>query len=438
MKQITVFFVVFFFWGINIFAQNEAEFKALKDKVAKSNVAITDAKKGSNIKTWLDRGKLFHDAYNVNVAFLRYGLPASDAVIFFKEPLNISNDEEGNEVYEYKYLKLTFENGFLKNWIETEKVAENALDEAIASFQKAREMDVKGKNEKKIIDAITMINRDYESMFFNEYYLSDFVGAYNTALKRIEISDYLNITDTTYYFFAGFSAFTQSEIDSSMWRQSVDYLEKAFALGYREIGEGKGQIYDLLSNSYKKIGEPEIALKYAQTGFEKYPGYTPLIYTLINHYIGNAENELALQYLQEAVSRDPTNQMLLFAQGKVLDELGEKEKSVASYDAAIAIDPNFYDAYFNKAVVFYNWAVKLNDLGIAAKTNAEYERYKNLSDDEFYLAIEPMEKAYSLKPDEMATMTTLKSLYLRLRIKYPELEEKFNFMDEKIKAIEGQ
>ena len=144
------------------------------------------------------------------------------------------------------------------------------------------------------------------------------------------------------------------------------------------------------------------------------------------------ENAKTLEYLEQAVARDPKNSILLFAQGKVLDELGEREKSIAAYDAAIAINPEYFEPIYNKAVVYYNYAVVLYDKANEAKTNAEFDRIKNLADDEFAKAIPLLERALELRPNETATMDILKSLYYRLRSKYPDFEAKYNDMTKRL------
>ncbi|MDR1171945.1 MAG: tetratricopeptide repeat protein [Bacteroidales bacterium] len=435
MKQIALLMAAVFFLGVSCFAQNESKFKSLKDNIAKSDAATQDAKKSINPKTWMDRGKLFQDAYNANVGYLRFGMPTTEAPLYFKEPkqaLTVEEAGEAKEIYEYSQIKLHFAGGLLKSWEETETVVNNPLADAVSAYQKAASLDEKGKNAKKIGEAYKAIAIDLENKFFNEIALVKYKDAYNTALQRIDVSKLTGVADTSYYFYAGYAAYAQSEIDSSMWQQTVDNLEKALSLGYKEIGDSKGQIYDILYIAYIKIGDPEKALKSAQTGFEKYPDYERLMYDLINYYLSRQENEQALNYLDRAVAKDPQNANLLFAKGKVLDELGEREKSLAAYDEAIAANPKYFEPYFNKAVVYYNNAIKLMDDANAEKTTAGFEAKKDIADEEFQRAVPLLEKALEINPDEAATMETLRILYYRLKTKYPEYEAKYEDFSKKL------
>ena len=428
MRRIVFFIVAIFFFCLSSFAQNDNKIRQLRDNIAKNDVATQHPKKSTNVKTWLDRGKLFYDAYSVNVEYLRFNLPVSEARLFFREPRQIISGDDGSETFVYSNIKLIFENDALRNWEVTNSAADNPLAESFSAYQKARTLDPKGKNERRIDDAIRVIINDLETKFFNEFYLEKYLDAYNTAIQRIEFSQASGVTDTIYHFLAGFAAFTKSSNDDSMWQQAIDKFEAALNIGYRETGDRRGEIYNLLYTAYKSIGNDEKALYYAKTGFERHPEYTQLMYDLINYFLERNDNTLALEYLEQAVARDPNNAILLFAKGKVLDELGETEKSIGAYESSIKVDPTYFDPYYNLAVVHFNQGVRYDELANEQRIQAEYDRYKNLSDEAFYKAIAPMEKAYELRPSEISTVETLRTLYFRLRVKYPELEAKYDNM----------
>ena len=170
MKRIIFFSVAIFFFALTSYAQNDNRIRQIRDNIAKNDAATQHPKKGNNVKTWLDRGKLFYDAYNVNVGFLRFGMPTSEIRLFFREPRQIIQDEEnGHEIFVYSNIRLIFENGLLRNWEETVRVVDNPLEESVRSYVRARELDAKGKNAKRINDAIALIINDMETKFFNEF-----------------------------------------------------------------------------------------------------------------------------------------------------------------------------------------------------------------------------------------------------------------------------
>ncbi len=438
MRRISLLLATVFFFGINCFAQNDGKVKGLTNSVAKSDEAIQDSKKSINPKTWMDRGKLFTDIYGFNTDYLRFGMPTSEAKLYFQDPKNIATSEENGvlkEVYEYSRLKLTFINGTLSSWEETQTIVNDPLTEAIKSFQKATSLDEKDKNKKKINDAYKVIGNDLGTRAYNEYNRREYKKAYQTALQKIEVSNLMGYADTAYYYFAGFVAFDQSTIDSSMWKEAVVNLEKALSLGFKESGDDVGRIYIRLYQANMFSGNSDKALKYAQEGFEKYPDNVGVIFLLINYYLEREESAEALKYVEKAKAKDPKNAVLPFAEGILYEKLGEKEKALSAYDAAIKLDPNKFDPYYNKAVVYYNAAVLMMDEANREKTTEAFEKKRDLAEAEFMRAIAPMEKAHELNPAQRDIAETLKSLYYRLKTKHPELESKYNAIVKELETL---
>ena len=441
------FIVTVLFIGGNCFAQNENKFKVINDKLKKNEVKTQHPKKGIDPKTWIERGKLYQDAYDANLGLFKddatttMGLTTSAIILYFrgKDPKITSTTENDvlKETYEYSQITLHFENGRLRTWIETEKVVDNALKESINAYKKAQGFDTKNKNEKKIFEAFRQINADLDNKFFNEYNLELYIDAYNTALERIELNKHLNVTDTMYYFYAGYAAKSQSEKDSSMWQQSIDNFEKALSIGFFGEQGKEGQIYGFLYEVYKKIDNIEKALFYLKTGIEKFPAYDQLFFVLTQYYIDNDENDKALEFLDRLIDKDPKNVNLIFHKARQLYFLDDIEKALEAFDKAIAIDPNYYALYLGKADAYLKLADKSADLANDPKTSyADYEKYKNQYEDQTMQAIGPMEKAHELRPSDLATMENLKTLYFRLRVRFPELESKHYEMDKKLKEMQ--
>ena len=159
-----------------------------------------------------------------------------------------------------------------------------------------------------------------------------------------------------------------------------------------------------------------------------------LLYDSINESIQRGDYKQALVHIEQALTIDPNKPELLFAWGRILDELGQREKSLLAYDAAIVANPEYFDAYFNKAVIYYNSAIRIIEEanGNMSMTSAEYDRKINLIDEEFAKSIPLFEKAHELNPIDEVTMEALKILYYRFKIKYPEYEEKYDNISKRL------
>ena len=80
-----------------------------------------------------------------------------------------------------------------------------------------------------------------------------------------------------------------------------------------------------------------------------------------------------------------------------------------SYEKAINIKPDYFDAYYNLGALYYNKAAKVLELAgniplkEQAKYEAELEKAKNL----FKTSLPYFEKAYNLNKNDVNTMQTL-------------------------------
>ena len=159
------------------------------------------------------------------------------------------------------------------------------------------------------------------------------------------------------------------------------------------------------------------------------------LYNKTNTLMEGGEKIAAVENLELALALQPQDAALLIAKGHTLNELGETERAILSYEASIAADSMSFDAYFNLVVVYYNLGVAFNEKQNYARTRADYDFYRELSDYEFYKSIAYFEKAHQLNPAEIATLETLRPLYFRLKHKYPELETKYDEVQTKIETL---
>ncbi|MCK5462652.1 MAG: hypothetical protein KAI95_06535, partial [Bacteroidales bacterium] len=61
-------------------------YSSLEKKMSKSDEAIIDAKDKLKASTWFTRGELFLDIHEVNIEFIRLGMPISEAQLYMKAP----------------------------------------------------------------------------------------------------------------------------------------------------------------------------------------------------------------------------------------------------------------------------------------------------------------------------------------------------------------
>ncbi len=106
--------------------------------------------------------------------------------------------------------------------------------------------------------------------------------------------------------------------------------------------------------------------------------------------------------------------------GDPINRIYDPNKAIASYQKALRINPNYYNANYNLGVLYITLANELiaqaND--ITGVSKAEMEQYDNLftqSDDKLRTGLPYLEKAYQLQPSE-DVKTVLLAIYRKLKM----------------------
>jgi tetratricopeptide (TPR) repeat protein len=429
MKQITLILALFVMGLSTLRAQDAsagADYKSLENKLEKSNASIQDPKKNTSSKTWLDRAKLFQNIAEVNIGNLRIGMSINELKIFYKEPKEIKKFDDGKLQYIYERMIVTLqydpskdkeEKATVKGWSETQTIVPKPLDDALSSYNKAIELDTDGKSAGKIKDGLKALKALYEKKALNSYNQLDYKTAVESfkSILNINSMKQVNIVDTTAIYYTGVAA---SEGD--MKDEAITYFKQANDLNYKDPF-----LFVRLSKLYMIKGDSTQAINTLKKGISIYPDNVSLLVEMINYYIAKAESQNALRAIEKAKVKDPKNQTFYFVEGVLYDKIGKMDSSVHAYNQAIELDPNYFDAYYNLGVMYFNCAVKIIEKANTEVDNAKYLELKKLADEEFKKAIPFMEKAYEIAKGQKApesqtnqkqSLETLKQLYYRLKI----------------------
>ena len=139
MKRLLVIFISVF----ALFSLSDAQDltpESVERRLERSNSRIEHERHGENAKTWVDRGIIFQDIFDVNIQYLYFGMSSDELALFMGEPNErqvIETEAGERNISVYDNIDINFENGRLVSWEETEVIHENPLEEAYASFQQA-------------------------------------------------------------------------------------------------------------------------------------------------------------------------------------------------------------------------------------------------------------------------------------------------------------
>jgi len=197
---------------------------------------------------------------------------------------------------------------------------------------------------------------------------------------------------------------------------------------------------------YTRLKDKVNALKIVEEGRKLYPKNLELIKAETNTYLAFGEDQKAMEQLKVIAAADTANYSVFFAMGALYDKIFNdttKTKDARAtalnnaldmYKKAIAINPKYFDAYFNIGSLYNNIAVeillKANNLPSEDK---DYPILKNEADKNLDLAIPFLEKAIDIQPDDLNTLVALKQIYSRRNMvdKYKAINERINALKKK-------
>lgn len=302
---------------------------------------------------------------------------------------------------------------------------DEALDVAVEAFNKVKSMD-------KEASAYVIFSDQELSYLYSAvinkgaaaYDTDDFEGAYNEFMVALRVLP----GDTTALLYGGVSA------------QQAEMIDEALACFQTLVDNGDAHIdtYKTMIYLYRTEKEDlEQVLNVVNQGLEKFPLNNELTQEKITTLIILERVDEAKKELEEAINNEPTNHLYYYFLGYLYDLEEEPENSIIQYKKAIELNPEYYEANYNLAVVYYNKArnilSELNNLSLDEYRKQEAE-YMEKAAVHFKEALPYFEKAVEIKPDEdVQLLETLAGVYLRLK-----MTNEAEALEERIKTLTGQ
>jgi len=325
---------------------------------------------------------------------------------------------------------------------------DSAFEEAISSFRKADEIEIKSgkaKNGKLIQQYFASITADLVNSAVEDNKNKKFKEAGEKLYKGYKLSP----KDTSYLYYAASSA-----VNGGDWNQALDYYNELKEIGYdgggmeykaTNIATGEVEIMEKLqrdlmvkSGTYKdpldektpsKTAEivKNIALIYTQLGeddkaLEAYsaarandPKDVNLILNEANLHYKLGDKDKFKSLMSEAATVAPDNPDLHYNIGVINMEQGNLEEARASYKKALEINPGYTNAQLNLSTTYVNEGNglidEMNTLGNSRADIARYDELKKQKDDLFREGAMILEDALKVNPDNQGLLTQLKNIY---------------------------
>jgi tetratricopeptide (TPR) repeat protein len=286
----------------------------------------------------------------------------------------------------------------------------DALVKAKESFMKAIELDPKGSYAQETTIGLGQVQMQASNAGIGNYNAGDYGPAGQLFDLAAEIASAFETVDTMAVYNSALCYEKAGNLEMAVTR-----YQDCAAIGYQVPN-----VYLFISNLYRNAERVDEALATLQAARELYPIEQSLIIEELNIYLTNQEFDKAKENLAIAAEQDPTNEILWFSLGSVLDNLGNSDEAIGAYIKALEIAPDYFDANYNLGALYFNQAVqginKANDMWKPRMTKVESAAQKQAEDDAkalFATAMPYLEAAHVAEPSDLETMRSLRDIYAR-------------------------
>lgn len=309
-------------------------------------------------------------------------------------------------------------------------LSDNALEEAVAAFNKADEIDPEGKGYYVTgMMGIPVLKEqqisNYYSYYYNKAVMAFQDSEYQTAVDAFEKSYYIVPDDTNAYINAAYAAHNG---------QLYDAATKNYRLAIDNGATSKDLYYNYVSILTSALDDKEAALAVVDEALGKYPSDGTLQKNRINLLINMGKIDEARGNLEQAIESEPDNANLYFTLAVINDELKEQERAIKAYLKAIEIDPNHFEANFNYGVILINQANETikesNSLGMSKADQKKARELEPVINQKLKDALPQWEKVHEINSTDRTAMETLAYIYTQLKMK-----EKANAMNKKLDSL---
>ncbi len=184
----------------------------------------------------------------------------------------------------------------------------------------------------------------------------------------------------------------------------------------------------------------EDALAALQKGLARYPANEDLIDMMMRYYAENdGDPSSIIPMVEEAIAKNPENPVLFQGLARVYEKLGQLDNAIETIKKAVALAPDDFLSLYLEGLFIVKKGDEMNvEVGKQSFTSrAQAQEAQSKVNDTFRQAIAPLEKAYAINPEEIATVELLKNITALLRDE-PGMGEKFANYTDLFNSMSGQ
>lgn len=398
--------------------------KTVKKKVEKSDAEIQDPKKSTKAATWLKRGDLYQDVFNIGLEQTQEGMDPTMLTLFYKQPISIEKEtlENGTlrETYIYENMKYIFENGMMQTWERVNPICEDPLGVAIEAYMKTMELDEAGKLDSKVKDGLIatklLLKREGVNYYYSGHY-DEALTSFEDVLKINDLDLFAGEVDTTMIQYSGIISreIAGKTDDNELFRKSIGYYKQLAAVDF-----GGPNTYLQIKMDYEHIGDTLAALDILKEAYSKYPDTVNVIANLANTYIELKQIDEGLEFMESVIEKNPNIPESYYWKGRLLinkEDVEAVDEAIETYKKAAEIGPDIFYIWYDLGYIYY-----LQGADFFERSNEETEEAMRTAlieagNEKYQTAIPILEKAYELNEEnrevKYETLDLLQRIYYK-------------------------
>ncbi|MFY0643252.1 MAG: hypothetical protein JXR19_02180 [Bacteroidia bacterium] len=242
----------------------------------------------------------------------------------------------------------------------------DALDVAHTSFNKSIENDSKNKWTEKAKGHLLNVAIGFYNIGLNSYEAAEYqaaVDAFNKALPllKYDVNGDLKRAQLTEEEITRMIAYSALGMENN--DLAITNFKSLINLGYDDPS-----IYVGLAQLQLIEGDTAAAMTTIASGRDMFELEKDLINMELDLYLKQGRSQELIDKLNNAIDQDPENTVYYFARAISYEELDKIEPdggytalAEADYDKIMELDPEYYDAFYNKGVMYVNKVSALVD-----------------------------------------------------------------------------
>ena len=445
MKRIALV-VTAFLVSSGLFAQKD-ELKTLKkiyDKDEPSDKDVVDYKAAlTKLEPYLASAP---EADRVLINYFKAEAPFMDAMVQMSKPENQNNLAMMMKMFKpenvhdlavaydamRQYEKSTGKNVYTKDIDESVAQFAPMIVNAAITLGQQKKYSEAGK---LLYDVYLMDKKNLDNLYYAASYAVN-GNDYDTALvyyDELKKSNYSG--EGTLYLATSVVSGKEETFNSKVDRDKMIAMKTHSKPREEKIPSKRGEIYKNVALILLEKGKTEEAKAAFAEAIKENPNDMSLKMNEANLYLKLKDNATYKAKVATILEKEPNNADLVYNLGVVAMDAGQLSEAETFFNRAIAIKPDYSNAYLNLAGIKLmgdeKIVAEMNKLGTSEKDNKRYEVLKKQRTESFNGAMPSLEKAYALDPTNEAVIENLYSVY-----NFLELTDKPNYKELKAKMKE--